>query len=263
MMSCNAPINVFVLLRDYTQNPSKQNSGEGEFDNTSFLGTHGIQNLVREAMENTLDELVISLSPEDKENFYELILDRFLKVLEDRETSKDAVSEVAVEMVRLREKCSFTEGKPKKDSTVITAFPMDSPADQEETDVGLPPELNKLLKVYHQGGEPKGNVLHRINTWIQGEREKILQEAQSKQADRIHTLKRRISKLSTLLKETKESFAQMPQYDPQDPGVASEYQAVQGLDSNASDYEEKKAVLREIFNLNKDLKKLEACSVEV
>ena len=64
--------------------------------------------------------------------------------------------------------------------------------------------------------------------------------------------------LTAKLEETEELLARVREEAEREDGVASEFSQVQGLKSEAVYYEEKKALLKEIFALNMDLRRLMA-----
>ena len=76
--------------------------------------------------------------------------------------------------------------------------------------------------------------------------------------DRVDKLKRRIQKLNTKLEETEDLLERVKAGGQVDVGIASEFRTAQGLKSEAAYFEEKKMLLKEIFSLNMDLKKLMA-----
>ncbi|MHC4941660.1 MAG: hypothetical protein ACYTG7_01430 [Planctomycetota bacterium] len=262
-MSKEHSFNIFSLLKDCTRSIPAHTHGDDQGNSLSVFDIGGMENLVREAVDNTLDELNIRLNSEDLEGLVFKVQVHFLKVLEDREQLDGSLKEMAVETVRLREKCQFNGGREAREPSVVKAeepAASDSlPGEGCDIDGMVASRMDELLEALARGEALDSNAFRAVHTWLQEERERILEEAKSSQSGRIDILKRRIAKLSTRLNEAEERLAQAESLENPDSGMASEFRSAQGLDQGTDHYEAKKAVLEEIFNLNRELRELTAC----
>ena len=95
--------NLFSLLRDYT----KVHTLRDPAGDLSAFDLDGSKNLVRESVDCTLSELGFYPSTKDREALLLRSHDHFLKVLSDRTHLDAALRDLAVEMVRMREKSAY------------------------------------------------------------------------------------------------------------------------------------------------------------
>jgi hypothetical protein len=228
-MPSEPAVNLFSLLRDYTKvHALREPAGD-----LSAFDLDGSKNLVRESVDRTLSELGFYPSTTDREALLDRSHEQFLKVLSDRTHLDEALRDLAVEMVRMREKSAYrcTEEEPAPE-------PEESPA---------PASDRGALQAYHE--------------MLEDERAKILEEVKSAKDERIHLLQRRITKLSAKLREMEEVLARAGSADEPDSGIASEYRGVQGLGAGSAHYEDKKNALEKLFECNLNLRKMSAGSV--
>jgi hypothetical protein len=187
-------------------------------------------------------------------------------VLEDRDQLDGALKEMAVETVRLRERYQLG-GKgaveaPASRGADETERADDMPAAEASgSDIEgiVASRMDELLEKLSRGEAMDSDAFRAVQAWLNEERERILEETRSSQSGRIDLLKRRIAKLSAKLNEAEDRLAQSETVEDLESGLASEYRSVQGLAQGSEHYEAKKAVLKEIFDLNRELRKLTPC----
>lgn len=220
--------NLFSLLRDYTKvHALREPAGD-----LSAFDLDGSKNLVRESVDRTLSELGFYPSTRDREALLLRSHDHFLKVLSDRTHLDVALRDLAVEMVRMREKIAYrcAEEEPSQE-------PAEEVSPAPISDRGAIEAYQEMLKE---------------------ERAKIVEEVRSAKDQRIHLLQRRISKLSAKLSELEEVLARTGSEEVSVTGIASEFRGVQGIGAGSAHYDEKKSALEKLFECNMNLRKMSA-----
>ena len=121
---------------------------------------------------------------------------------------------------------------------------------------GTPLSYEELGDIYGRGLDTEGEFLReRFNGFSAGEfiRERLEQHQRD-----TERLERRIGKLSTILGQTERELAEMTQAKLIDPGEASIYKTVQGLDMAAGGSKRKAELLSAIFEANLSFQRKEA-----
>ncbi|MFH2000081.1 MAG: hypothetical protein ABIK28_10385 [Planctomycetota bacterium] len=118
--------------------------------------------------------------------------------------------------------------------------------------------LDQLFNEHPSGEGLKEKALKITMDLISEERERAVAEAKAAHESRLDNLKRRIDKLNAKLSQTEELLRRAKAERHLDEGIASEFKNAQGLSEDAAYREEKSVLLKEIFTLNMDLKKLMA-----
>lgn len=103
--------------------------------------------------------------------------------------------------------------------------------------------------------EIRGQVTKLMLTQMQSERDKVIDAQMAEHRREVANFERRISKLTSSLELTEEELKRIAAAKGIDPGVASIYRDVQGLDAGAADYETKKELMSCIFEANLALQK--------
>lgn len=267
-MTNKLSINIFRLLRHRTRSTSLKKLGQHGMKNVSVLNLKDLNGLIQEAVNNTLSDFGISLSQEDLQKINDRTREEFLRVLNDRDELKASMRTLEGEMENLRENFHLLKTElavnsrmlHKEESRVVTTENIaisDDGLDSMES--ALVSRLNQLF-MDNPGGEGlKEKALKITMDLISEEREKAVADAKVAQEERIENLKRRINKLNVKLSQTEELLRRAKEERVlDDGGVPSEFKDVQGLSDSESYHEEKSMLLKEIFTLNMDLKKLMA-----
>lgn len=266
-MTNKLSINIFRLLRHRTRSTSLRRLGQRGMKNVSVLNLKNLKDLIQDAVSNTLSDHGITLSQEELRQINDRAREEFLRVLTDRDDLKASMKNMESELASLRD--NFLTLKTElevnqrqlkleeervyeKSDAPLTSETMEN---IEET---LMSRWDDLMSKHDADGDLKDQAIRFTLNLIEEEREKAVLEAKDSQATRIHNLKRRISKLNNKLKETEDLLDRVRAESQTDAGVASEFKEVQGLNDETVYHEEKEALLKEIFSLNMDLKKLMA-----
>ncbi|MHC4944812.1 MAG: hypothetical protein ACYTG7_17495 [Planctomycetota bacterium] len=266
-MTNKLSINIFRLLRHRVRHTSLRRLGQAGMKNVSILNLKDMKCLIQEAVNNTLSDFGISLSQEELEQINDRTREEFLRILTDRDDLKASMKNMETELKNLKDNFHLLRTElevnqrllVKEEQRVIeeNITPL-SPENMESLEASLAARWNDLLTEYNADDTLKDKAIRFTLNLIAKEREKAMFEARGSQEDRVENLKRRIAKLSRKLEETEDLLERVKTERRIDRGVPSEYTNVQGLSPDAHYQEEKAALLKEIFTLNMDLKKLMA-----
>jgi len=111
--------------------------------------------------------------------------------------------------------------------------------------------LFELLGPSTSGGELAQEVLDTIHLTLAEARTKRATQAEIAREIELH--ERRVARLKELLGASEEDLARMVREKSADPGIASIYRSVQGLDPLAQNYAQKKELLKVIYQANVEL----------
>jgi len=236
--------------------------------NVSVLNLKDLNGLIQEAVNNTLSDFGISLSQEDLQKINDRTREEFLKVLNDRDELKASMRTLEGEMENLRENFHLLKTElavnsrmlHKEESRIVSTESIaisDDGLDSMES--ALVSRLDRLFNEHPTGEGLKEKALKITMDLISEERAKAVSDARAAQESRIENLKRRINKLNAKLGQTEELLRRAREERVvNDDGVPSEFKSAQGLSEDETYHEEKSVLLKEIFSLNMDLKKLMA-----
>ena len=103
--------------------------------------------------------------------------------------------------------------------------------------------------------EIRSQVTELMLGQMAAERDKVIDAQMAEHRREVANFERRISKLTSSLELTEEELKRIAAAKGIDPGVASIYRDVQGLDAGDADYETKKELMSCIFEANLTLQK--------
>ena len=109
-----------------------------------------------------------------------------------------------------------------------------------------------MMMLHHHVQAVKGAKTRRKNKVVK----KLESEHEAKRREheeQVDLLKRRLTKLSSSLEMTEDELRRVMKMKAIDPGVASIYRTVQGLDTEEADFELKKEMMSKIFEANLEL----------
>jgi hypothetical protein len=266
-MTNKLSINIFRLLRHRVRHTSLRRLGQAGMKNVSILNLKDMKGLIQDAVNNTLSDFGISLSQDELEQINDRTREEFLRILTDRDDLKASMKNMETELKNLKGNFHLLKTElevnqrllVKEEQRVIeeNTTPL-SPENMENLEASLAARWTDLLTEYNADDALKDKAIRFTLSLIANEREKAMSDAKGSQETRVENLKRRIAKLSRKLEETENLLERVKAERRIEPGVPSEYTSVQGLSPDAHYREEKAALLKEIFTLNMDLKKLMA-----
>jgi GGDEF domain-containing protein len=109
-----------------------------------------------------------------------------------------------------------------------------------------------------RGANPSAEIERRVlelsRAWAQDALAQMLKRVEERHQSEIDLYERRIQKLAQALDATEEDLRRIANLKAIDPGVASAYRSVQGLDRNESQYAAKLSLLSKLLQANLELR---------
>ena len=174
------------------------------------------------------------------------------------ENGLSGVEEHAVSALdHLKEELASRRREVKERERVLRSVGgMAAPADEE-----LESELRALFGSWDDKSDvPSALQREVIRMTVEGlrrERGNFERERLHRHQEEISILERRIGKLSRLLSETEGHLASARKAGSEDPGVASEFDCVQGLSADDELREKKSEMMAAIFEANMEMREME------
>jgi len=266
-MTNKLSLNILRLLKHKSKSTPLRRLEQRGLKNVSVLNIKDLKDLIRDAVNNTLRDFGISLSPDELKLINDRAREELIRVMTDRDELKASMKNMEMELETLKGNFTLLKAELEVNNRLL---------ENEETRVigqeGVPlthegietiessmtQSLNDLFAEYGGNEELRDKAILMAHDLIEREKDRAIDQARTSQEERIAQLKRRIGKLNTKLRETEDLLHRVRAEARADQGIPSEFRGVQGLSEHAAYYEEKEALLREIFTLNMDLKKLMA-----
>ena len=266
-MTNKLSLNILRLLRHRSKSTPLRRLEQRGLKNVSVLNIKDLKDLIRDAVNNTLRDFGITLSPDELRLINDRAREELLRVMSDRDELRASMKNLEMELETLRGNFLMLKAELEMNSRLLESEetrviePEGVPLGREgieQIEASLAERLSALFAEYGGNDELKDRAILMAHDLIRQERDKAVEQARVSQEDRIAQLKRRIQKLDTKLRETEDLLHRVRAEARAEQGVPSEFRGVQGLSEHAAYYEEKEALLREIFTLNMDLKRLMA-----
>jgi hypothetical protein len=229
------------------------------FDKVNVLGLDRIALLIQEAVQRSLRFKLLAVEREEvasatKEEFL-----RLLKSNEDLERKHDELrrlKEVAEEQVDdLRRELAQQERLLERKLAMAESAAANS---YHGEDRAIAERLGVLIEGLLQAGENeelRDRVLDLVMDIVRNERREATKAREAVRDHEVGTLQRRIQKLATSLHETEHRLTEVTAIKNIDQGISSVYKEVQGLNQAASHFDQKKALMEDIFAANRRLQK--------
>lgn len=257
---------LFRLFREHSDViPVSQLKRQG-VRSVTVLDWDRVQSLITRAVGEALDRRGVQLSREDMRSVSEEALETFHRLVEQRDHLQHSAKRLSEEKASLEQNLRqvrdelerAAEELTRERSRSITVADVGSieVTRFEEYAERLAAEMARLA----DGGSPASElpepVLAVTRRFLEQERARALATAKAEQRRRVEQLERRVDKLKGTLSHTEKVMQQMQRAAPVDGGVESVYRGVQGLDSGDKNFQEKRGVLDQIFQLNVDLRQV-------
>jgi hypothetical protein len=265
-MSKKLSLNIFRLLTSRTRSTSLRRLEQQGMKHVSVLNVKDLNDLIQDAVNHTLGEFGISLSQEELRQVNDRTREEFLRVLADRDELRETMKNMGREMENLKENFNLLKAELEVNNQLLKneeARSLDSAArasltSEEQADAltDLKARFDELFSGSDSNEMLKEKAIDIAISMLGEMRDKAAMDAEGRQQERVDKLKRRITKLKSKLQETEDFLEKVKAQGVEDPGIASEFSRPQGLKDDAAFREEKTELLKEIFHLNMDLKKL-------
>lgn len=123
-------------------------------------------------------------------------------------------------------------------------------------------EIHELIDLLYRDSVESGDLtqfkermVELLFASLERERKSAIAATESAKDEEVSLLQRRIVKLADRLKATEGQLTSLSEKEFSDPGIASVYREVQGLDPGAAFYEKKRELMADIFKANLQLQK--------
>jgi len=262
-MTNNLTMNFFRLLNKKTKSTSIRKLEKRGHKHVSVLNVKELKHLIQEAVDKSLGELGLTLSQEDLMKVNEHTRQQLLKIINDRNELEASVKYMAEELDQLKNNSQnlkteleinqriLKREEERVQKNTLLPYALNLPNNIEST---LQGRLMELFADKNIREDLQNDAIRITLDILADEREEVFKKAKSDHEDKIVTLRRRIKKLNNKLIKTEDLLHRANNESLIDSGVSSEYKTVQGLKDSSNYKKEKKALLTEIFNLNRDLK---------
>lgn len=170
------------------------------------------------------------------------------RILAERERVQTELEGMLVELDRRREETKQVEAQLLWESR-------QSGIAQDEALTQRIFELFGGTSASHENAAVREQVTFLILQALNQERDKVVEAQMTEHRREVENFERRLAKLTHSLEVTEEELTRMAKAKGIDPGVASIYRSVQGLDSAEGSYEAKLEMMASIFEANFALQK--------
>jgi hypothetical protein len=177
------------------------------------------------------------------------------EVEEDRQRILEERERVQTEIEAMMEQLAIRKEEVQRFEEQLVQESRESGIQQDEELTGRIFELFGGTNASHEMAAIREQVTFMLLKSLHEEREKVVDVQMSERRREVENFERRISKLTRSLELTEEELQRIAMSKGIDPGVASIYRTVQGLDSAEGSYEAKMEMMASIFEANLALQK--------
>jgi hypothetical protein len=210
--------------------------------------------LLEKAVNRALVARTIGDLPDDHDSFSRAARREFVRMMKAGEDPAGAPPEAGRALERLKRELRERRRVIQEQQAKLSRDPgVEGPADQE-----LELRLQRLFQAW--GGDPQrpspleSEVIRLAVGELRQERRRGRQALLDDHRREIDKLERRVRKLSTMLEDTEQELQHALTTDPGDAGIASIYDAVQGLDGRDREFAKKSELMSAIFQANLELR---------
>jgi hypothetical protein len=276
-MRSNLFANILQSIRGRGHQDSLKSLKKAGYERLTVLTVRDLDEAIARAVDSTLKEYGIALEEGALRGLTGEAQTAFLKLVQERNELREVNESLEREKKNLagqgaliRQEVTRTQSlleSEKKSATAPESKGIEvSSVEKQLRDAARFFAEEHVLKL----GDPPDRLLaaefHALANEIVGVALKVLDDANAKFAEssrkqheeRVALLEARVRKLQGSLSETEAMLARVSLASQEEPGIASKYKAVQGLSTNDNRFEQKKHLLRQVFDLNVELRRLMA-----
>lgn len=259
---------VLQAIRDHSFRVSVRKLRQQGHRRITALRLQDIQQLISEATERVLDERQLTLDQRERDGVEQQVHEEFQRLLSEHQRVLKDHESVTREFADLRKQYELLQEELVQQQKLLEAE-RSRELDPESLTLskeGLVDVGSRIREAVHLvltsgGGDftnGQGEKLRQLESRIVDVTSQILEherlagyERDRHDKDgRVEQLERRIAKLRKHLSDTEENLARVAKAKGIDPGEASVYRSVQGLDESDPGASKKKEFLKEIFDQN-------------
>ncbi len=276
-MRPNLFVNILKAIRGRGHQDSLKSLKRAGYERLTVLSVKDLDDAISRAVDSTLREYGLTLDPEELRGLTGEAQTAFLKLVNEcsglRELNealerekKNLIGQGAL----LRQEVSKAQGlldvekraaksDPPVDAGVFETKLRDAArfyAQEHVLKLGDPADPKLSSEFHSLSAEVVGVALSLVREANQ----RVLEDARRQQEEKMAVLEQRVRKLQSSLEHTEALLARVrttatPQ---EETGVESKFKAVQGLDPSDQRFQQKKMLLKQIFDLNIELRRLMA-----
>ena len=263
---------IYRLIRERSLGTDISSLKQRGVKRVSVFKANQLGSLVGMAVEQVLRDYGIKLSQGDLDSLSEEGRQAFMNLLQERDSYKDICQNLEKEQDTLALQRDMLKGQIRREDTLIETekgFWQEIPLGEDAH--GYQDRLREVLdrtletRIEALGQSPDARLVKFLEQMVEGLLRELdelfstsLDEIQQRYVDegqkRINTLERRVQKMRESLDSAEEALERAQSQAVADDGVASIYRNVQGLRTDDEAYGQKKNMLEEIFQLNKNIK---------
>jgi hypothetical protein len=221
-----------------------------------------IESLIGRAIDQVFAARGDRLAPAALANVNREVREAFMRLLHERDALEDSAAqlerqkrELQDNLARLRDELRRSSGeladelKAHQDASAVGA-------DGAALAARFEAEVRDLLAALGtpDAGSAAARVRERAADLLREGHAAALREVQQARGERIDNLERRVAKLRSALTDSESLVERLRTTKVGDPGLASVYRTVQGLDKNTIGAAERQGLLDELFKLNVELR---------
>lgn len=263
---------IYRLIRERSLGTDISSLKQRGVKRVSVFKANQLGALVGMAVEQMLNDYGVKLSQGDLDNLSEEGRQAFMNLLQERDSYKDLCQDLEKEQDTLALQRDMLKGQIRREDTMLETekgFWKDIPVGEGED--GYQERLREVLdrtlerRIESLGESPDARLVKFLEQMVEGLHQELdevfaitLGEIRQRYVDegqkRISTLERRVLKMRESLDSAEAALDRAKASVDHEDGVASIYRSVQGLRTDDEAYGQKKNMLEEIFQLNKDIK---------
>lgn len=226
----------------------------------NVVGLDRIVALIEAAVHRTLKARMAGFGGfEKRDEIADATREEFLKLLHSNQTLEQAREEIAGEKSQLEDEVEGLRDELRSVQTMLAE--REAQMAREESvraaaaDDQLNAEVQGLLESIGVIDDPNvrdavDQVLGLVRTRLDSERTRVTEARRAEHQHEVDQLNRRLSKLNSALQNSESQLKKVLKAKAIDPGIASVYDEVQGLDMQDSLFEQKKELMASIFEAN-------------
>ena len=263
---------IYRLIRERSLGTDLTSLKQRGVKRVSVFKSNQLGSLVALAVEQVLREYGVKLSQGDLDNLSEEGRRAFISLLKERDSYKELCENFEQQQEKLEMHRDVLKGQIEREGTMLESergFWEEMPvgAGSEAYRVRLEEVLDRNLegRIEMLGASPDARLVKFLEEMVEGLHQELdtlfsaaVTEMRSEYAaegqKRIETLERRVQKMRESLDRAEDALRRAEAAGPTEDGIASIYKTVQGLTPDDEAFSQKKGMLEEIFQLNKNIK---------
>lgn len=228
--------------------------------NVNVVGLDRIVALIEAAVHRTLKARMAGFGGvESRGAIADATREEFLKLLHSNKSLEQAREEVENEKSALAKEVSGLREQLRTVQGALNAT--EARINREERvraaadDRALHREVEQMMRSLGVNDDPQTckaieQVMELVTVRLAGERKRVAQARRKEHKSEVDLLNRRLNKLNHALKDSESELQRVMLAKAIDPGIASIYNEVQGLDAADALYEQKRELMTSIFEAN-------------